>query len=629
MKLAFSGDVTGLEQGIRQLAPMFGYEQDNLDGFPIQLVMHERDEIVVSRKPTEAVISFKQKIHFYRALGLLLEDFAAMDEFSVIESPQFEKNGLFFDVSQGNAVTRPDRFQEVLSRMAIMGLNVLYIYMEDSYILHNEPYFGYMRGKYSYDDLKSIDDFAYALDIEVVPCIQTLAHMQDVLKWSRFQPIREDAECLLPGEPQTYEFIENEIATIMSPFRTNRLHIGYDEAWGLGLGEYLKRNGFHEKVDIMTKHLNKIVEIMRKRHIVPVAFSDMYFRTPRLAGYGNNYDPEIEIPQHIVDSLPNELQMVFWEYNQDQPSFYKSVIDKHNDICAKTIFGGGIWNWLGFGVNYGITFRTTNAALEACKSKGITEVYASHWGDDGTENNLFSAMLGWQLFAEHGYARELDEEKLRKRFAFCTGGNYDDFMDIKYLDEVPGTKEDNMGMSNPSKYLLWQNIMAGLYDKHIEGLQLNEHYTKVAKRMRECIGRNGKYDFVFQLLEKVSSVLSIKAEIGLQLTEAYKGRNQEALRRMLNEILPELKHRAQALRQFHMELWFKTNKALGWDILDIRYGGLLMNIDTTTQRLQHFLHGDIDRIEELEEERLYIDEKPGMPAIYTYSKMPSGSRLFQ
>ena len=90
-----------------------------------------------------------------------------------MEEPQFDRNGLFFDVSQGNAVMNLDTIKEVLTRMSIMGLNWFLPYMEDSYKVTNEPFFGYMRGKYTYEDLKALDDYAFALGIEVIPCIQT------------------------------------------------------------------------------------------------------------------------------------------------------------------------------------------------------------------------------------------------------------------------------------------------------------------------------------------------------------------------------------------------------------------------------------------------------------------------
>ena len=119
-----------------------------------------------------------------------------------------------------------DTIKEVLTRMSIMGLNWFLPYMEDSYKVTSEPFFGYMRGKYTYDDLKALDDYAFALGIEVIPCIQTLAHMQEVMKWPRFNSVREDEATLLVGEPKTYELIENLLSSVTAPFRSKRIHLG-------------------------------------------------------------------------------------------------------------------------------------------------------------------------------------------------------------------------------------------------------------------------------------------------------------------------------------------------------------------------------------------------------------------
>jgi hypothetical protein len=92
----------------------------------------------------------------------------------------------------------------------------------------------------------------------------------------------------------------------------------------------------------------------------------------------------------------------------------------------------------------------------------------------GTECDWFSAILGLQLFAEHGYAAELSEQKLRKRFTFCTGGRFDDFMDIRWMDEIPGIEQDNLKNANPSRVMLWQHPMMGLFDSNLAGRGLEE-----------------------------------------------------------------------------------------------------------------------------------------------------------
>lgn len=46
------------------------------------------------------------------------------------------------------------------------------------------------------------------------------------------------------GEEKTYAFIEQLLRAVSGTFRTRRVHIGMDEAWSLGLGNYRFKNGF-------------------------------------------------------------------------------------------------------------------------------------------------------------------------------------------------------------------------------------------------------------------------------------------------------------------------------------------------------------------------------------------------
>ncbi len=110
------------------------------------------------------------------------------------------------------------------------------------------------------------------------------------------------------------------------------------------------------------------------------------------------------------------------------------MIRKHKEIGFTPVFAGGIWTWTGLCTNYGRTLLTSDAALSACKKEGVKEVIATVWGDDGMENNPFTALMGFQIFAEHGYAADLDIEKLKQRVKFCTGVDYKAFMDIPWAD---------------------------------------------------------------------------------------------------------------------------------------------------------------------------------------------------
>ena len=625
MKLAFEGDILGLEKGIEIFSKEFRYKVCS-DGMAVKVVNDTANKIHVSREDSTAIIKYSERTHFFRALGLLLEAMSEKDEFEIEEEPQFSMNGIMIDVSQGNAVINVDNVKKIIYRMAIMGLNMLMLYVEDSYEVEGEPYFGYMRGRYSQDELREIDDYAYELGVEIIPCIQTLAHLTDALKWECYSDIKDDDTTLLVGCEKTYRFIEKLIASASAPLRSKRIHIGLDEAWKLGQGNYLLKNGYRSKFDIMNEHLDRVMQITAKYGLKPMMWSDMFFRA---IANGRYYEKDLVIPQELIRKIPQGMQFVYWDYYNNDEEFYTEFIKKHKKFGSNPIFAGGIWNWSGFGLNYGKTFVTTNSALTACKKEGVKEVFATLWGDDTTESNIYSALLGLQLYAEHGYSKDLDMEKLKKRFKFCTGGHYQDFIDIKYLDEVPGTDPGNITTYtvNPCKYLLWQDILTGLFDKNIEGLDLSGHYENMRKKMGQHSLNNGEFNFVFVFLEKVCSVLAIKAELGLKVTDAYRRKDAIELKRLANEVLPVLAERVNALRLNHRKWWMKINKPFGWEILDLRYGQILMRIDTAISRIKDYIEGNIEKIDELEQERLYFQCKQGLTDCGIYNRMPSASRI--
>jgi hypothetical protein len=65
--------------------------------------------------------------------------------------------------------------------------------------------------------------------------------------------------------------------------------------------------------------------------------------------------------------------------------------------------------------------------------------------------------------------------------------------------------------------------------------------------------------------------------------------------------------KVKALWESHRASWMEYNKPFGWEVHDIRYGGLLTRFDTVKERLSAYLDGSLERIEELEAPRLRID----------------------
>ena len=56
--------------------------------------------------------------------------------------------GVMLDMSR-NAVMTVENVKKYIDNLSKMGFNTLLLYIEDTYEVKNEPYFGYMRGRYT------------------------------------------------------------------------------------------------------------------------------------------------------------------------------------------------------------------------------------------------------------------------------------------------------------------------------------------------------------------------------------------------------------------------------------------------------------------------------------------------
>lgn len=604
MKVKFIGDVKALEKGIYILCTEKGFQVSD-EGIPVH-VERVNGFLEVHYENGSGLIRYQEKHHFFRAMGLFLEHITTSDRFHIVEEPQFSTNGVMIDASR-NAVMTTGNIKRLIRNMALMGLNMIMMYTEDTYTIETKPYFGYMRGRYSHSELKDCDDYAFLFGIEIIPCIQTLGHLEQALKWDYADKIKDTDDILLAGDENTYAMIEDMIRSACAPFRSKRIHVGMDEAHNLGLGRYLKLNGYRKGFDIMNAHLARIREIAAKYNLQPMIWSDMYFRLGSKTG--DYYDMEAVIPEDVIQQVPKDVSLVYWDYYHHDENVYSEFLKRHQEFGTDLVFAGGIWTWAGITVNYEKTFHTTNAALAACKKHQVKQVIATMWGDDGAETNIFSGMLGLQLFAEHGYAKELDMKKTNERFSFCTDGNPDHFMELEKPDKFPEYLDKfSNNAFNPSKYLLWQDVLTGLFDKSIDDLDLFGYYSNLQKRYESYARESGVWRFVFDMPAKLCSVLAVKYDIGVKIKDCYDRGDTSGLKHYVNTVLPELYKKVELLKAAHREQWMHTYKPFGWEVLDIRYGGVLARIDTAIVRITDYLNGKIEKIEELEEDRLYFQE---------------------
>lgn len=603
MYLKITGDYQEVYSGICALAQYKNFELND-QGMIIDVQKNQENKILIYKTQEGFCLSYDKKADFFRGLSILLKELENKKaDFFKEEKRRVNSNGVMFDMSR-NAVMKTENVKEFIRYMACMGLDTFYIYMEDVYELEGYPYFGYMRGAYSKKELKEIDSYAQLFSIEVVPVIQTLGHMEKTLKWRYTKDIQDTPNTLLVGEPETYVFIDKMIQTVSDCFSSRKIHIGMDEAYGLGTGAYLKKHGHRNPYDIMSEHLIKVVEIVRKYGLEPMMWSDMYMTLG--SQNGTQYDPECKLPDNIQDMIPQGMQMVYWDYYLEDEKKYDMMFKLHEGMGRKIVFAGGIWLWGNVAANYGRTFRATREAFKACRKHNIKDVFATVWGDDGCETSRYQALLGMQLFAEYSYYDEVSDEHLEEMFQICTG--YDAYAFKQFdVEELYGHEElsqidDIWSVVPVAKQMLYQDVLLGVFDENYRGFELERIYKSIWEKL-VMLPEQGKLEYLFSHQRKLIEVLWKKCQLGIRIYDAYQVRDLEKLADFRETVL-DVKKCMTELHKSHGEVWLRENKPFGLEVLDLRYGGVIARLERAAKRLDDYINGRIERIEELEITRL-------------------------
>jgi hypothetical protein len=555
-----------------------------------------RRHLAVTRQNSGIAVRYFRKTDAFRALGRLLgeEDPIRATDFS--ESAKFDLLGVMADVSR-NGVLRPDAAKALMRRMALMGINMLILYSEDTYEVPGEPFFGYLRGRYTESEMRDLDDYADALGIEMFPCIQALAHLEQILQWPAYGDYRDVGGVMLAEEERTYELLEKMIAAASAPFRSKRIHLGMDEAWGIGTGRYRERHGEKSAFQILNNHLKRVRQICRRRGLRPMIWSDMYFRIGSKSG--GYYDTECVIPPEVVRDIPKDVELVYWDYYHTEPDFYADWIGRHRQLGSEPIMAGGVWTWNLLWAALPFSFTATGACMTACKRQGLRQAFVTLWGDDGMECDVFSALPGIQFFAEHGYSEQVDQLLLRANFRGSCDADFDDWVKASGLDSVPSVPDPGKSRSNVSKWLLWQDPFLAFLDPQLDGFSLRKHYAQLARALGPA-ARKGGLSARLRFPAQVARVLSLKCDLRRDLVSAYAGRKKAALRRLMKGDLAALRREVDKLWTCHRDMWLATYKPFGLEVIERRYGGLRARLKSLSDRLAAYLDGSVDSIPEFE-----------------------------
>ena len=579
----------------------------------IEIEFFDADGVCVEYDGQKARIGADQRVGFARGCFLLaMELESGKERISIQERAHFKGCGVTLDCSR-NGVMTLKALKRYMNILASLGFNILVLYTEDVFEIKNRPRFGYMRGRYTHEDIREIVAYGEQLGIEVVPAIQVLGHLTQYLKYAktcnnavnfdtgeRINEIMNTHDTLLIGCEETYQFIEDMVRTCRELYHSSKIKVNADEADNAFVGKFLKLHGQQPKHEVLNKHLARVVEICKKYGFTPIVPPDTYFRA--YSPTGTYWDPNTTFPAEARNAIP-DIELSYWDYRAAEPEEFEKMLKKVAELRKPIHFMGALHTWVSPLPCFAAAWGNGKGGLSACLKHNIIDTaFTSIWGDDGTLCNAFLANPLLPIMTERCYKGEAcTDEDIRRASEFLTKIP---FAVTEVMGDANCIVDPENGWRLNAKRLLFGDI---LYDMSIDLVHCDavlKTYAEHAKMMQKQMDLHDKNYEYYRYAWLIFEVGLKKAELRKNLQKAYLEHDTAYLRYVAEELLPELAGTMEELRDCHKKQWVSTYKMFGYEVHCFRYGGMIARIQEIAERISQYLSGEIEAIEELEAERI-------------------------
>ncbi len=331
------------------------------------------------------------------------------DAKEIIDSPDFEVRGFYYDITRGRIPTL-DSLKKLVDTLAYHKINMLQLYVE--HVFPFKEYDGiYQRTGYmTAEETCELDKYCQENFIELVPSLSCFGHLYELLETEKYKHLCElpDYEpkttywqqrmahhTIDPSNPESFEIIKSLIDQYMPLFTSDKFNICCDETFDLGKG----RNAGKDVGELYVGFVKKILDYVRSKGKKPMMWGDI-----------------INAHSDLIDEL-GETVFLSWGYSANVTP---DTINKLSEAGKVQYVCPGCNNWTSLieMVQESIPniYKMTKYGYEA----GAKGVLNTCWGDYGHISPIYACMYS----IVYGAARAWNAQ--------CEYENYGEAMDLLY-----------------------------------------------------------------------------------------------------------------------------------------------------------------------------------------------------
>jgi hypothetical protein len=483
----------------------------------------------------------------------------------IVDRPDLPKRGVLLDISRGKVPTLAT-LKDLVDFMASLKLNLLMLYTEHVFRFRRHPLIGRSASPMAAEELRELDEHARARHVELVPTLQSLGHMHQILGHERYQSLAESERkwSLSPSVEGTYALLDDLYAEYLGNFSSPWLNANCDEPVDLGKGLSKSRADAEGVEALFASHVRRVQELAAKHGKKTMIWADFLFEHPEAFAL-----------------LPDGLLLIDWWYEANHD------FDRVRRLQGRPFFvAAGTSGWNTLFPRVGNALANIRGYAQAVKRHGGEGLLVTEWGDGGHGNLLGNALYGFAFGAQAAWASAEPEPG-----AFDRSFSWRVFSDpsgaagrlYRRLGNLHETGFDHFNHS-PLKTLFFDDLVeakhtskanARVLKKTLAGLRrLGVELERSQEKLRSRPSELEELRFALE-----ASILA--AEKGLAGIEYLRFRDnpmKSAARKSLAAELARIVRDQRRLQQRLRKLWLARNRAAGFEKMRAQYrtsiGGL-------------------------------------------------------
>ncbi len=431
------------------------------------------------------------------ALSQLVSASGSVPATEILDQPDYLDRGIMLDVSRGK-VPRRETLEGLVDLCATLRLNVLMLYVEHTFAFRTHPEIGEGVSPLDAETILGLDEYAADRGVELVPCLQSLGHMEHILSIDRYAKLAESDRkwSLTPTRKETYQFLGELYDEFLPLFRSGRVNANCDEPFDLGRGQSAERAPQKTPGRLFADHVSQLEKLAARHDKKLMVWADFALKHPDQLG-----------------QIGRDVVLMDWWY-ETKFDFDRIKTLRRKGFTVWACPGTSSWNCLFPRIDTAMT--NISAWADAGRRHGATGLLNTDWGDFGHYNALGLSFQGYAWGAQESWSGAIPEEDFDRAFAAHVFNGRDARLGKLYR-RLGAIHDPGFTIANGSalQYLYFDALDRSFFLQHAKrsALAASGRKLAVAERLIETLGlaQDAIEDDTFAILAEQEIVWAARA----------------------------------------------------------------------------------------------------------------------